>query len=32
METQEIINKIELLHDNIQQQIIDYIDFLTDKY
>ncbi len=32
MDTQLIIDKIELLPENIQQQIIDYIDFLTNKY
>ena len=32
MNTQLIIDKIELLPENIQQQIVDYIDFLTNKY
>lgn len=32
MEAHIIINKIEFLPENIQQQIVDYIDFLTAKY
>ena len=32
MDTHVIINKIEFLPENIQQQIVDYINFLTDKY
>ena len=32
MEAQLIMNKIEFLPDNVKQQVVDYIDFLTDRY
>ena len=32
MEAQIIISKFEMLPESVQQQIVDYVDFLTDKY
>jgi len=32
MEAQLILNKVELLPERFQQQIVDYIDFLTERY
>ncbi len=32
MKTEVILDKIKLLPENLQQQVMDYVDFITNKY
>ena len=32
MDTNLILDRLELLPENLQQQVIDYVDFITSRY